>query len=36
MIWGEPAQPSRGGLSHIYNGCVTIGTIHLHIYRSYT
>jgi hypothetical protein len=36
MIWGEPAQPSRGGLSHIYNGCVTIGTIHVQVYRIYT
>jgi hypothetical protein len=36
MIWGEPAQPSRGDLSHIYNGCVTIGIIHVHVYRSYT
>ena len=23
---GEPAQPSMGGLSHIYNGCVTSDT----------
>jgi hypothetical protein len=35
-MMGEPAQPTRGGLSHIYNRRVTIGIIHIHIHKSYT